>query len=389
MIFATSEEITTIMTVTCSEGEVFHPISGECRISICPEGFTQRGGRCTFVQSSTGPGVNCSSELKILDESEYLNASNNTVLFGDKLVEIVMIDSAGRPVVCVNLTGSVILNCPVEQSLLSLNNSQVYEDLGNNSILFNGEVVDIEFNDSGTLFVCAAQNGTIEVNITRTLFSYPSGFFILTYIGCSLSIIGTFLILLTHALFKDLRTLPSKLLMNLAATILVSNFFILVGGPITDAFPNINNLCTSVAVILHFFFLSQFSWMSIMCFETVRTLNQALKLKAQESNQFKRNLFITYLLIGWGLPLLVAVTSIIVNFTTDGLVLYGVLSDGTSGGCWIWFHSHFCWDRLGMVHIHHPKQWPRIRDLHCFFVHKENIKSVLVIAAYQGPTEHQ
>ena len=38
----------------------------------------------------------------------------------------------------------------------------VYEDLGNISILFNSDVVKIEFNDSGSLFVCARQN---EVSI--------------------------------------------------------------------------------------------------------------------------------------------------------------------------------------------------------------------------------
>ena len=34
-----------------------------------------------------------------------------------------------------------------------------------------------------------------------TLFSYPAGYFILTYIGCSLSVIRTVLMLLTYSLF--------------------------------------------------------------------------------------------------------------------------------------------------------------------------------------------
>ena len=334
-LVATSRVITTTVPVTCGEGEVFHPPSGECRFTPCPQGFTQTGGSCSpFIDFFGTSVVNCSGALRTLDESEYQEMDNNTVLFGGEVVEIVRMDSAGRPVVCVNITGNVSLNCPAGQSLLSLNDSQQFEDLGNNSILFNDEVIEIVFNDSGTVFVCAAQNGTISVNITVTLFSYPAGYFILTYIGCSLSVIGTVLMLLTYSLFKGLRTLPGKLLMNLAATILMSSLFILVGGPITAAFPNAN-LCTSVAVILHFFFLGQFSWMSVMSFEMVRTFNQALKLRTQESNRFKRNLFITYFLIGWGLPLLVTVMSIIVNFTTDGLVLYGVLSDGTQGRCWI------------------------------------------------------
>ena len=75
-----------------------------------------------------------------------------------------------------------------------------------------------------------------------------------------------------------------------------------------------------------------------MSFEMTRTFHQASKLRTQESNKFKRNLFITYFLIGWGLPLLITVVSITVNFTTNGLVLYGVRADGTQGSCWI---NHF------------------------------------------------
>ena len=396
LVVVTSSEITTTITVTCSEGEVFHPPSGECHRTICPEGFTQTGGSCTYVPSfgvttldsgSVTSDGNCSHGLRRLDESEYQEVGNNTVLFGDELVEILMMDSAGRPVVCVNFTGNetivslncpagegllslndsqlyedlgnnsvlfdgevvkvvfngsgtllvcagqrVILNCPAGESLLSLNDSQLYENLGNNSILFSGEVFEIVFNGSGTVSVCAPQNGTIEVNTTLFSYQYPAAYFILTYIGCSFSVIGTVLILLTYCLFKDLRSLPSKLLMNLAATILMSSLFILIGGPITAAFPNVN-LCTSVAVILHFFFLAQFSWMSVMSFEMARTFNQALKLRTRQSNRFKQNLFITYFLIGWGLPLLVTIISITVNFTTNGLVLYGVRSDGTQWLC--------------------------------------------------------
>ena len=111
-------------------------------------------------------------------------------------------------------------------------------------------VFEIAFNGSGAVYVCAPRNDAIDASITVPLFfyhPYPAGYFILTYIGCSLSVIGTVPILLTYCLFKDLRSLPSKLLMNLAATILMSSVFILIGGPITAAFPNAN-LCTSVTV---------------------------------------------------------------------------------------------------------------------------------------------
>ena len=74
--------------------------------------------------------------------------------------------------------------------------------------------------------------------------------------------------------------------------------------------------------------------MSVMSFEVVRKFYQAKKL-IMDSKENKLRLLIIYVLIGWGLPLLVTTVSIIVNFTTSGLVLYGVLADGSLGSCWI------------------------------------------------------
>ena len=84
--------------------------------------------------------------------------------------------------------------------------------------------------------------------------------------------------------------IPSKLLMNLAATILVSSSFILIGGPITGAFPDTN---LSVTVILHF--LSQFSWISVMCFETVRKLNKLDTKTKQVQTEFVHHLSFNWL----------------------------------------------------------------------------------------------
>ena len=65
-----------------------------------------------------------------------------------------------------------------------------------------------------------------------------------------------------------------------------------------------------------------------------RTFYQAKKLKL-DSKTHKRKLLAVYFIFGWGLPLLITATSIIVNFTTNHLVLYGVLEDGRLGSCWI------------------------------------------------------
>ena len=121
--------------------------------------------------------------------------------------------------------------------------------------------------------------------------------------------------------------------MNLAFVNLVTNLLFLIGGPVSQAFP-ITQLCAAVAILLHFFFLAQFVWMSVMSFEVVWKFYRAKKLIV-DSERDKLHLFVAYIILGWGLPFLITMVSIIVNFTTTGLVLYGVLADGSLGSCWI------------------------------------------------------
>ena len=277
-----SEVITTTISIVCNSSEVFDPISNSCRPTACPEGYTLNGGVCGFRNATT-------------------NATD-------------------------------VFSCPDGFRPADLNDTD-YTDLGNDTVLFNEEIFDVIGYLEGNPVVCLNPNGSVSVNVTVLYYSYPTGYFLLTYIGCSLSVLGTILILITHILFKELRTLPSKILMNLAAAILTSNLFILIGGPITSNFPS-TNLCTSVGIILHMFFLAQFSWMSVMAFEMVRTLWNAMKL-VPDSKHFKTKLFVGYFIMGWSIPLAITIVSIIVNFTTDNLVLYGELEDGTQGSCWI------------------------------------------------------
>ena len=71
-----------------------------------------------------------------------------------------------------------------------------------------------------------------------------------------------------------------------------------------------------------------------MSLEVVRKFHRAKKLLTDTKRE-KLQLLISYMFTGWGLPLLISAVSIVVNFTTQGLVLYGVLADGSLGSCWI------------------------------------------------------
>ena len=173
------------VTVSCPEGQA--AVGLDCRDTLCPENFVSRDGKC-FSQPLT-------------------NGNRST-----------------------NGSGSgsgFFLDCPTE--LVALNKTE-FTLLTIETVLVDGEEMEIlGYSADGLPLVCPNNVSTVQVN--TTIFSYPAGYLELTYIGCSLSVIGSALVLITYSLFKELRSLPSKILMNLAFANLVTNLLILVGGP--------------------------------------------------------------------------------------------------------------------------------------------------------------
>ena len=233
---------------------------------------------------------------------------------------------------------NISINCTAP---IALNSSEYEEGENNDTLTYEGEVYKIITHDSqGRPIICTnfTRSGIVPMNETREM--PPLVFIVLTYITSSLSIIGSIAILLTYSIFKELRSLPSKILMNLASAFLAGDLLILLYNIIASSFASIPLEGTATtAILLHFFMLSRFSWMNLMAFETCRVFSLAVKLQSDISKKSKRILLLIYLLIGWGLPLAITVITIIVNYTTDGLVLYGETSNGSAGRPWINHHA--------------------------------------------------
>ena len=208
---------------------------------------------------------------------------------------------------------------------------------GNNTIFHDGELIQVLFYDSNNRpLICPYNTSLIVTNSTITVIALLPGIAELTYAGCSLSVLGSVLILLTYGLFSELRTFPSLLLMNLAVALLITNLLFVMGGPIIQHFPNAN-LCIVVAICLHFFNLVQFTWMSLFSIEMAYTFYLAKKL-VRKTDRNERRTLLLYMLIGWGLPVVICVITTALNFSGQSLVLYGVTADGSVGNCWI---NHF------------------------------------------------
>ena len=290
-----SKRVSINVTTSCPDGDVFDPVDQRCRTTICPE--LSRGESCAIVH--TFIGLQLTNPMSNSTNSSLLSNSTNSSL--------------------------------CDRALLHLEETE-FELLPDNTTLrFRGEIYDITGYINNSLpIICTdfTQNGTREINMTITSYSYPAAFSIVTYIGCSLSVIGCAFVLFTYSIFKELRTLPGKILMNLAAAILGTCVVLLIGIPLFELAEK-EQLCHTTAILLHWLVLCQFSWMTIMSFESTRSLLRGSRLKPVQAPKIKNQIFLLYMLIGWGLPTIITGVTVIINYTT------GYIEYGEDGFCWI------------------------------------------------------
>ena len=267
--------------------------------------------------------LNC-NEVNTSMERDIYDGESASILYSDEeLGECCRILSAMHLASYANLS----LSCDCE-SLVVLNASE-FEYVDENTVSFNGLTLEVQLNTSqGLPVVCAnfSQNGTV---IGESSVVYAAGYDIITYTGGSLSVIGCSLLLLTFFLFKDLRTFPAKIMVHVAITILFTNaLMILTVSRVTES----SRLCDAVSILLHFFVLSEFSWMTIMCFEVCQSFYHASRLirVRMDSMQYK---LLVYNVIGWSVPFLIVTTSVIVNYAVPALIQYGI--NPGERICWI------------------------------------------------------
>ena len=93
----------------------------------------------------------------------------------------------------------------------------------------------------------------------------PASLQLLTSIGCIVSMVSLVLLLTTYTLFAELRNLPGNIIINLAVSLLLyqSVFFAAVKNDNQDT-------CLAIAVFLHLFVLSSFTWMNVMAYDVHR-----------------------------------------------------------------------------------------------------------------------
>ncbi|XP_029985371.1 adhesion G-protein coupled receptor G6 isoform X3 [Sphaeramia orbicularis] len=151
----------------------------------------------------------------------------------------------------------------------------------------------------------------------------------ITYIGCGISAVFSAATLLTYIAFEKLRRdYPSKILMNLSSSLLFLNMCFLLDGWLASL--HRDTLCVSIALLLHYFLLTSFTWMAL---ESIHMYIALVKV----FNTYIRRYILKFCLLGWGLPLVVVGIVAAVDVRCYGLQEYGrgTTAEGASEFCWI------------------------------------------------------
>ena len=156
--------------------------------------------------------------------------------------------------------------------------------------------------------VCLYLTGEAEVEVTVPL--VPA---ITTLVLASISVLASLLLLITHIIFPSLRTLPSKVVMNLAVAFLAGDLTVIIQTAVVLEQKQLSDEVAIVSVISFYFFYARFVWMSLSGFEMSRTIHVGTQLRFDSEGK-RRRIFLAYLLFGWTIPLVPTSIMAIVHF---------------------------------------------------------------------------
>ena len=146
---------------------------------------------------------------------------------------------------------------------------------------------------------------------TRHVVAKTPAIFVLVF--TSLSVIASAASLVTHLIFPSLRTLPSKVIMNLSTAFLLGDMFYIVQTSLVLDDPSQSSVIEPVAIVAYYFFYARFVWMALAGFEMCRTIHVGTQLRFNSAGK-RLKIFLLYLIIGWSLPLIPTIIMAVVHF---------------------------------------------------------------------------
>ncbi|XP_041356183.1 adhesion G-protein coupled receptor D1-like [Gigantopelta aegis] len=161
----------------------------------------------------------------------------------------------------------------------------------------------------------------------KNTYNSARALFIMTAVGCSLSIAGLAMTLFSYVYLRILHREKILIHANLAASLLCAQ---LVFVSSSDAHQHKASV-KFVAILLHFFFMASFTWMMVegLC----------LYLSCTRGMYNYGDMRVKYMFIGWGVPIVIVLISFGVEFPNYG--------DGTGQSCWLSLKNGLIWAFMG------------------------------------------
>nr|XP_060619333.1 adhesion G protein-coupled receptor L3 isoform X5 [Anolis sagrei ordinatus] len=148
---------------------------------------------------------------------------------------------------------------------------------------------------------------------------------VITWVGILLSIVCLLFCIFTFCFFRGLQSDRNTIHKNLCISLFVAELLFLIGIDRADQ----PIACAVFAALLHFFFLSAFTWMFL---EGVQLY--IMLVEVFESEHSRRKYFY---LVGYGMPALIVAVSAAVDYR----------SYGTGKVCWLRPDTYFIWSFIG------------------------------------------
>ncbi|XP_071446113.1 G-protein coupled receptor Mth2-like [Hetaerina americana] len=135
---------------------------------------------------------------------------------------------------------------------------------------------------------------------------------------------------LVHACVRELRNIHGRNLMCLVGSYFISFLFLALG--LLGLEEVSMKLCIASAFITEYAFLAAFFWLNIICFDIFLTFSGVCPLRDSSRSSGNKRFFF-YSLYAWGVPFLILITSLVLEFT-PGIPEYVIKPEFGERRCW-------------------------------------------------------
>lgn len=200
--------------------------------------------------------------------------------------------------------------------------------------LINASHLETKIDNLTHAILCNASDRNPVICVTQTLQDphQQKTLLVLQAIGITLDIGSCILYIGTFMVFSDMRTIFGQLVINLIVVILLGDVFYMMSASVPEEDLSTERYCEATAILTHFLFLARFAWMTVLSAYVGKTFYAAWKM--HQPNKDKKNVttLCQGMSLGYGIPGVIVILCICVNYTVTDSFSYGRTLFGT---CWI------------------------------------------------------